>query len=528
MQDKRDKESVKARATSHPLMAQTRSDITNTASAPKLKIAISGGGIAGLTLAATLCRYVLDRDELEINIYEADPEVRTAGAGITIWPRTWTVMRHLGLYDAMSKLAVKGEKVDQDERKPAFVARKADQPEEGFNYCYVLAPSGSTTMHRRDMIDVFLSNLPPSCKLHTSKRLTGYSRLDATTDRERELDAPLQLSFADGSTARADILIGADGIHSATRYAMYADAHAAECLRAGVPSNETERWQDCERCKAAQPVWSGVHSYRFLIPTEELYTLNSNHTTRGIGSVLCYSGKDKQVITYQISGGKYLNFVALCREPDGDGARYEGKWVTEAPREELLSRFTYWEPEVQQMLQCVQQPTRWAIHVVENLPFAVRGNIALVGDALHAMTPNFGAGGGQAIEDAYILGRLLADPRVTRAHVPAPSILRIYERVRLPFTTDIARRAREVGLMYEFNAPGYFSGAAATTQTGLNPDRAGKVPGNVREELEELGRAIHEMWEWQWTLEFDEQWEAAAKELEEVFRQDPAGPARAG
>ena len=118
----------------------------------------------------------------------------------------------------------------------------------------------------------------------------------------------------------------------------------------------------------------------------------------------------QQVITYQISGGKYLNFVAVCREPNGDGAPYDGKWVAEAPREELLSRFTHWEPEVQQMLQvsnliqsehdsfarrlgllnwlrcrrpqCVKQPTRWAVHVVENLPFAVRGSIALVGDAV--------------------------------------------------------------------------------------------------------------------------------------------------
>ena len=146
-------------------------------------------------------------------------------------------------------------------------------------------------MHRRDMIDVLLGNLPPSCKLHTSKRLMGYSQLDVT-DPElagNQPDAPLQLSFADGSTARADILIGADGIHSATRYAMYADAHATECLRESVPSarpEDSKQWRDCERCKAALPIWSGVHSYRFLIPTEELYALNPNHTTRSIGSVL--------------------------------------------------------------------------------------------------------------------------------------------------------------------------------------------------------------------------------------------------
>ncbi|KAI0360165.1 FAD/NAD(P)-binding domain-containing protein [Trametes cingulata] len=464
----------------------------------------SGGGIAGLTLAATLHRYTPADAPIEVNIYEADAEVRTVGAGITIWPRTWAIMRELGLYDALWSVTVQGsgESLDgknESELKPAFVARKANQPSDGYTYARVLAPNGSTTTHRRDMIDVFLSRLPPSYTLHTSKRLKRYTHSSNASQPE---PGPVTLHFEDGTTAHADVLLGADGIHSATRYAMYEEAHLRECVVAGASGG----WQECDRCKAAMPVWTGVHSYRCLIPTEELYALNPEHTTRSIGSVLCYSGKDKHIITYQISGGAFLNFVAICRVPGGEGAPYKSKWVTEVPKEEVLSQFAGWEPEVQQMLQCVRNPTRWAVHVVEDLPFAVRENVALVGDSMHAMRPNFGAGGGQAIEDAYILGRLLASPRLTRAHIPGA--LQIYERVRLAFTTAIARRAREVGLMYEFNAPGFYSGEEGRE----------KGEDEEEEELNRLGRRIREMWEWQWTEGVEGQWVEAERELDALVR----------
>ena len=140
---------------------------------------------------------------------------------------------------------------------------------------------------------------------------------------------------------------------------------------------------------------------------------------------------------------------------------------------------------------------------------------------MHAMPPNFGAGGGQAIEvrcrpkacqsilthacrsqDAYILGRLLADPRMSPRHVSA--VLRLYERVRLSFALDISRRARDVGLMYEFNAPGYF----------YDSPRDELIE---REKLDGLGEAIRCMWEWQWTEKFDDQWEVAKQGLEDIM-----------
>ncbi|RDX42130.1 FAD/NAD-P-binding domain-containing protein [Lentinus brumalis] len=458
-----------------------------------------GGGIAGLALAIALNRYTPPESPLQVDIYEGDPELRTVGAGITVWPRTWAVMRHLGVRDDLSRVTVQTSSQtpgsQADDLCPAFVARKADQLEEGYTFARVDAPVGSTTMHRRDMMDVFLSHIPSSYTVHTSKRLLRYVQA-APDSTAATAHTRIILHFSDGTTAEADVLVGADGIHSTVRMCMYEDAHDREC----VPSilGDVLARENCARCAAASPRWTSVHSYRCLIPTEKLYALNPEHATASIGAVLCH------IITYQISGRKFLNFVAICREPGGEGALYPGKWVSDVSRDEVVSKFIGWEPEVEQMLECVDNPSRWAIHALDKLPFAVSsaGNVVLLGDAMHAMPPNFGAGGGQAIEDAYVLGRLLASPHVSLAHIPA--VLRIYERVRLPFANDVSRRSREVGLMYEFNAPGYYDGSPTTEE-------------HERAQLDTLGEAIGEMWQWQWTESVDSLWALAEKELETLL-----------
>ncbi|RPD61069.1 FAD/NAD-P-binding domain-containing protein [Lentinus tigrinus ALCF2SS1-6] len=466
---------------------------------PKFRVAICGGGIAGLTLAIALKRYAPPDSPLHVDIYEGDTEVRTAGAGITIWTRTWGVMRHLGVHEDLARVAVRaaGEAPgsQSDEYRPAFIVRKANQPEEGYTFISVDAPAGSETAHRRDMMDVFLRHIPPAYTLHTSKRLVRYTEVatDSTTG------GSLTLHFADGTTAEADVLFGADGIHSTTRTCMYEDAHTRQCVPYSHAENVPSR-EECPRCAVATPKWTGMCSYRCLIPTEKLYKINPDHTTAGIGAVLCY------IATYQVSGGKFLNFVAICRVPGGEGTPYPSKWVVDVSREEVVSKFVGWEPEVQQMLECVENPSRWAIHTVENLPFVVScsGRVALLGDAMHAMSPNLGGGGGQAIEDAYILGRLLASPHITLADVP--TVLQIYERVRLPFVNVVSQCSRDVGLMYEFNAPGYYDGSPITKQ-------------DERAQLNVLGDAICKEWECQWTESIDSLWAEAEEMLQPLVTQ---------
>ncbi|KAI0277472.1 hypothetical protein BGY98DRAFT_886114, partial [Russula aff. rugulosa BPL654] len=84
--------------------------------------------------------------------------------------------------------------------------------------------------------------------------------------------------------------------------------------------------------------------------------------------------------------------------------------------------------------------TRWAVNVQPTLPFYAFGNVAILGDAAHAMTPFLGAGAGQAIEDASVLASLLSDKLATKT--TASHVLGIYSRIRQPFVTEVARRSR--------------------------------------------------------------------------------------
>ena len=136
-------------------------------------------------------------------------------------------------------------------------------------------------MHRKEMVDVFLRHLPPSYTIHTSKRLTRYE--------QRGDDIALTIYFADDTTAPADVLIGADGIHSAVRARMYEAAHRDECGSSASGRASSVPPEDCPRCRAANPTWTGVCSYRCLLPTKKLYELNLEHTTAGIGAILCVS-----------------------------------------------------------------------------------------------------------------------------------------------------------------------------------------------------------------------------------------------
>lgn len=179
---------------------------------------------------------------------------------------------------------------------------------------------------------------------------------------------------------------------------------------------------------------------------------------RTIVEPMMYCGKSKHVVSYSISRGDVINVVTFASEPQSEGYRYEGDtWVSHCPQQELLDCYARWEPEVEQLLSKIEDPTKWAIHHLRPLPFYVDGNVALLGDAAHAMSPHLGAGAGQAIEDAYILASLLE--QVSKEGRPIqfmiPCALKAYEHIRLPFAKHVLQGSYESGLMYEFDKAEY-------------------------------------------------------------------------
>ncbi|KAH9949205.1 hypothetical protein B0H21DRAFT_730121 [Amylocystis lapponica] len=456
-------------------------------SASPFRTPSSGGGIGGLALAVSLAHHEHPDFPIDTTLYEAHAEISTVGAGISVWPRTWRALQLLGLYSEMSKICVKPP---SDIPRPGFLYRRADRPHDTFNYYQVMVPFGVATMHRADMLDVLHNSLPPSCTIQNNKRLMYY------TEHKDSSSAALQLHFADGTTAETDVLIGADGIRSATRNTMYDIAHARDC------SQECDR-PSCPRCRAATPNWTGMVAYRYLIPTEQLREKNPEH--QALSRTMSYNGKSKHLVTYPISHGRYINWIGFVTKPSEEGTTYPGKWVVNASKEEVIAHYADWESEVQELNECVDAPTCWAIHTLGSLPFSVSGNVALLGDAAHATETHLGAGAGQAIEDAYILGRLLTHPLATRTRIP--DVLRIYESVRLPFANAVVQRSRKTGRLCEFIAPGYYDGVDLT---------------NERDGLRELGEALYGQWTWQWEEHFDASWESAKEAIEKLVGDEGA------
>lgn len=122
-------------------------------------------------------------------------------------------------------------------------------------------------MHRADMVDVLVKHMPPSCMIHTSKRLLSYT--STATDASGTL--VYTLHFADDTTAQTDIIVGGDGIKSNLKCARRC---MTLCTR---DSAQDVKREECERCSKAMPKWTGTAGYRFLIPSERMREVNPEH-----------------------------------------------------------------------------------------------------------------------------------------------------------------------------------------------------------------------------------------------------------
>ncbi|KAI0745659.1 FAD/NAD(P)-binding domain-containing protein [Earliella scabrosa] len=416
----------------------------------KFRVAICGGGIGGLTLAVALSRYA----DIQVDVYEAAAQFKEIGAGVMIWARTWEILSLLGMSEDFARIAHA-----RPDKSPGFDYRKSDQPTEGSRFYLFQVSYGCIRFHRAQFLDVLVDHLPEGVA-HFGKRLSSYAHTPTAHGR----DTQITLYFSDGTTASCDLLVGCDGIKSTIRKQM-------------LEEHVHKRGGDPELLQHIDPVWTGTIAYRGLIPVERLIKPNGKKH-RTIDSPMMYCGQSKvalptteHVVSYSISSGSIVNVVTFATQPHLYGTPYFGPWVTDCSPSEVQNCYAGWEPEVEELLKCIESPTRWAIHELKPLPFYTSGRVVLLGDAAHAMTPHQGAGAGQAIEDAFILAEVLGHhstmlSTLTRA-------LTAYERVRLPMANHVLKGSRQSGNMYEFN-------------------------GCLGDNLAPLGPMIGSQWDWLW------------------------------
>ncbi|PPK68911.1 FAD-dependent monooxygenase [Actinokineospora auranticolor] len=316
--------------------------------------AVVGGGIAGLTTAIGLVRRGWD-----VEVHERAAEFTEVGAGISLWANALRALDVLGLGDQVrARGAYSGQGGFRD-RKGRWLARGAGGPDE------------LVMLHRAELLDVLLAAVPD-----------GVLRPGSPAADVRVVDGKPVLNGRE-----YDLLVGADGLRSTVRAALWPDA----------PS----------------PRYSGHTAWRTIVPAAGLPAVAGSETWG-----------DRQVFgVFPMSDDRVYVYAAAVLPAD---TRFPHSEL-----DELRRRFADWPDPVPAVLAAATAAVRHDLYYLPDLPTYARGPVALVGDAAHAMTPNLGQGGCQAIEDAVTLA--------------ATADLRRYDALRRPRSQSIARRSRTAG-----------------------------------------------------------------------------------
>ncbi len=345
-------------------------------SADTPRVAIVGGGIGGLAAAA-----FLHRAGLPSTVYEQAPQLTEVGAGLVLAPNAARLLRRLGALDRLHGHAVP---LDVGWEFRRWDDGRVLSAENLAGACERLYGERTYTVHRAHLVDAIAASVPPGA-LRLGKRCTSCTVEGGTA----------LLTFADGTSAEADVVIGADGVHSTFRGAITAPA---------------------------PPTYSGICAYRALVPADR-----APEFARRRAQTL-WIGPDHHLVHYPVSGGAVINLVAFA--PAGDYTTES--WSATATLEEFLAEFAGFDPRLRDLIRGAGTPGRWALLDRAPLRRWSQGPITLLGDAAHPMFPFFAQGAAQSIEDAAVLARCLVDD------VDAPErALRRYESLRIDRTTRL-------------------------------------------------------------------------------------------
>jgi salicylate hydroxylase len=350
----------------------------------RLSVAIVGGGIGGLATALFLHHRGID-----VTVYEQAPELGEVGAGVMMTPNGRRPLEELGLGPAID--AAKGTvstgstyyRMDGTKVGDIVTTDSA-----GWN--------GMCGMHRADLLFILADALPKGL-VRTGHRCNGV---------EQDQDG-VRVSFENGATAEADLVVGADGIHSVLR---------------GIVTEPTE------------PVYSGSVAYRGLIDATRL-------PDWPVGVSTLWMGEGKHFLVFPVRSGKFLNYVGFV--PSAIEALES--WSAPGDADQLRREFAGWDPRVTGLLDQVEQTYWWGLFDRDPLQTWTQGRIALMGDAAHPMLPHLGQGANQSIEDGAALALMLSQS--DRASVPAT--LKAYEAFRSQRAGEVQLQARQNGLRYD-------------------------------------------------------------------------------
>ena len=358
------------------------------------RVIIVGGGIGGLTAALAFHAF-----GWKVDVLERAPELSEVGAGIQISPNGMKVFRALGVEDQIAQNAFQptalemrfgrsGRQIFQIEARQAIYERW------GAPYLH---------LHRADLVatltDLLLARQPASV------------HLNAVCDSYENIGDSVRATLASGDILEANLLVGADGIHSAIRRQMLG---------------------------SDRPDFTGNTAWRAVVPMEKLGDLAPPPTA------CIWVGSRKHAVTYRLRGGTLANFVGIVESDDWTSE----SWTEAGTKEQVLSDFAGWHPVVTNLIENAEAHYRWALFDRKPLDQWVDGRAVLLGDACHPTLPFQAQGAVMAIEDAYLLAMLCSDDQYDMAEA-----LDLYFKTRLPRTSSVQAASRGNAKLFHRRTP---------------------------------------------------------------------------
>ncbi|KAF7342630.1 FAD/NAD(P)-binding domain-containing protein [Mycena sanguinolenta] len=361
-----------------------------------LKVSIVGAGVGGLAAAVSLRRCGHN-----VTIYESSENETEIGAGLGIQTNALRVLQRFGY--ARENL----KPLDFD-GVTSFNAKSGESSTFPFAFSNPSQELHALNCHRSDLHDE-LKRLAtgqgegPPAQLHFKSKVVACDPEAGT------------ITVSDGEVITADLVLGADGIHSVVRTSILG--------------------------QVVKAVATGRSCFRCLFDTAKLSEFSELDWLSGEISgprnvIRRDDGPFLMFWIYAVRSGSLINFVGMHEDAHQD----EREWVSTATKAEVLDMFQEFQPK---FLRILDLPTampilRWQLRAMPLLPTWIRGRAALLGDAAHATLPLLGQGAAMAIEDAGTLGCLL--PFGTRPD-QVPSRLEAYQLLR-----KSARRVCEYGI----------------------------------------------------------------------------------
>jgi salicylate hydroxylase len=358
-----------------------------------MKALIVGGGIGGTTAALAL-----NAAGWQVEVLEQAAAITEVGAGIQLSPNGIRVLEALGVMPALEATVYQPETLSLRHGRSgreifSIPVKQIAERRWGARYLQV---------HRADMLEALKTTLESQVPyvFRLNSKVAGYSQ---TTGKAT-------VHLADGRAIDADLVVGADGIHSAIRTQMIG--------------------QD-------KPRYTGNFAWRAVVPMDRLGQLVPPPS----GCV--WVGEGKHAVTTRVRSGTLANFVGIVERPDWT----EESWSAEGSKAGALQDFGDWHPVLRGLIENADSMFRWGLFDRAPLQKWSDGRVVLLGDAAHAMLPSMAQGAVQAFEDAYVLAGHL------RENSDVAAACQAYYKARIARASQIqARSSRNLSLFHRRGA----------------------------------------------------------------------------